>query len=359
VTRATSLSRRALLGAGLALVGCRPAARAQLASQAPPLRRLARFPLGAEIVARDLSDPDAMSLLLANFSQVTPGMEMKMERILRDDGSFDFSGADAMADFTRRNGLRLHAVPLVWYIYRPPSFTRLQADPAAFASAYRAYINTVAGRYAGRVAGWDVVNEPVAEDGDGYRDCLWREAFGLDYIDRAFHHAREADPDAVLLLNEYNLESNPAKLASYLRLVENLLKRGVPLTGLGTQMHMQWNQDPETIAPMMRELGAFGLPIHVSEVDVTTRGPPLDPTSQADRLSRQADLVAAAAEAFQSLPARQRYAFTVWGLRDRDSWLRYPELGGDASDQPLLFDDTGRAKPAAEALARVLGGRNG
>lgn len=353
MTRAAGLSRRTLLGAGLALVACHPAARAQLPAQTPPLRQLARFPLGAEIIAGELDDAAAMSLLLANFNQVTPGLEMKMEKILRDDGSLDFSGADAIADFTRRNGMRLHGHTLVWYIYRPSSFSRLRADPAAFAAAYREYITTLAGRYAGRVVGWDVVNEPVAEDGDGYRDCLWREALGLDYIDRAFHHAREADPNAVLLLNEYNLESRPPKLASFLRLVEDLLKRGAPLSGLGTQLHMEWTSDPRSIAPMMRELAAFGLPIHVSELDVTTHASALDTTSLADRLSRQADLVAAAAEAFQGLPARQRYAFTVWGLRDRNSWLR----GQDASEQPLLFDDNGRAKPAAEALARVLGAR--
>jgi endo-1,4-beta-xylanase len=353
------LSRRLVLSGGLALAGCHrvaqaEGARAQPAPRVPPLRQLARFPLGVEIVAGVLDDPAAVSLLLANFSQITPGLEMKMERILQDDGSLTFGGADAIADFTRTNGLRLHGHNLIWYIYRPPSFTRLQNDPAAFAKAYRDYIVAVAGRYRGRVSGWDVVNEPVNEDGDGYRTCLWSEVFGLDYVARAFDHAREADPDAILFLNEYYLESRPKKLASFLRLVETLLKQGAPLGGLGTQLHMNWDQDPAGVDAMMRELAAFGLPIHVSELDVSIHAPALSLVGLDERLRRQAALIARSAEAFERLPARQRYAFTIWGLRDSDSWLRNAAAGGDPTDQPVLFDEQGRPKLDAEALARAL-----
>jgi endo-1,4-beta-xylanase len=279
---------------------------------------------------------------------------MKMERILQDDGALTFGGADAIADFTRANGLRLHGHNLIWYIYRPPSFTKLKDDPAAFAKAYRDYILAVAGRYRGRVSGWDVVNEPVNEDGDGYRTCLWSEMFGIDYVARAFHHAREADPDAVLFLNEYYLESRPRKLASYLRLVETLLKQGVPLGGLGTQLHMNWDYDPAGIDTMMRELAAFGLPIHVSELDVSIHAPALSLIGLDERLRRQAALITHAAEAFERLPAHQRYAFSIWGLRDSDSWLRNAAAGGDPSDQPVLFDERGQPKLDAAARAKAL-----
>ena len=350
------IARRLFLGAALAAVACRPAAKAGPSPAPPPLRALAPFPLGASITADLLADPAAVSLLLANFSQITPGLEMKMERVLRPDGGLDFQGADRIAGFARSNDLRLHGHTLVWYIYRPPSFERLRADPAAFGAAYRRYVLDVAGRYRGQVAGWDVVNEPVAEDGEGLRDCLWREALGLDYIARAFHHAREADPQARLFLNEYNLHSRPAKRATFLRLAEDLLARGVPLGGLGTQMHMRWDEDGSGIAPMMRELAALGLPIHVSELDVSTHAGALEPTGLTDRLQRQADLVAITADAFRRLPSSQRYAFSFWGLRDSDSCLRTRFCGGDPADAPLLFDDAGRPKPAAAALARVLTG---
>jgi endo-1,4-beta-xylanase len=354
----SSLTRRAVIGAGLAMASCsRPEAQAQPVIPVPPLKSVAPFPVGAALTAEQLADPAAAGLLTANFSQLTCGLEMKMETILRDDGSLDFSKPDPMVAFARGNGLRVHGHTLVWYIYRPVAFERVQADAAAFAGAYRNYILGVAGHFRGQVAAWDVVNEPVAEDGKGYRRCLWSEAFGMDYIDRALRHAREADPNAILFVNEYNLESIPAKRASFVALVDGLLKRGAPLGGIGAQMHMGYGQDPAAIAAMMRELAQFGLPIHVSELDVSTRPAGFAPPPLADRLQAQARVVGAAAEAFMALPPAQRYAFTMWGLRDKDSWLRSPLQKGDPDDRPLLFDDLGQPKPAASAFVAAVSRR--
>ena len=348
-------TRRAVLSASLALAACGRAEGAPAAGPPAPLKQVAPFPVGAAITADQLGDAAAMALLTSQFGQVTPGLEMKMETVLRDDGGFDFAKADAIAAFARGRGLRLHGHTLVWYIYRPKAFERIAGDKAAFANAYRNYIAAVAGRYRGQAVGWDVVNEPTAEDGDGYRACLWRDQFGMDYIGRAFRHAREADPSAILFLNEYNLESLPRKRASFLRLVEGLLKQGVPLGGLGTQMHMRFDQNPAAIKPMMRDLAGFGLPIHVSELDVSTHGGRVDLSSIDARLQAQARLVGTLTEAFMALPTRQRYAFTAWGLRDKDSWLRSPYQKGDPNDRPLLFDDRGAAKAAARAFVRATG----
>ena len=353
-----ALSRRALLAAALAASSYGRAASAAPQSSLPPLKS-APFAVGAEITADQLADPAAMGLLRAQFSQVTPGLEMKMGPLLRDDGSLDFAKADAIAAFAARNGLRLHAHTLVWYIFRPASFLRVAGNRTLFENAYRDYILAVAGRYRGQPVGWDVVNEAVAEDGDGYRDCLWREQLGLDYIAHAFRYARQADPHAILFLNDYNLESLPRKRATFLRLVESLLKAGVPLGGLGTQMHMGFDQDPRAIQPMMRELASFGLPIHISEVDISTSQHGLglaSLASLADRRTAQARLVYALVDAFMGLPRAQRYAFTTWGLRDRDSWLRTPyapDRRGDPADEPLLFDDAGRPKAATRAFVQA------
>lgn len=348
------LNRRAAVASALALAGCGGRAESASAGPLPPLRQVAPFPVGASLTAEQLAEPAAQALLAAQFSQFTPGLELKMETVLREDGGFDFAKADAMAAFLKARGIRLHGHTLVWYIYRPKAFERIVGDRAAFANAYRNYILAVAGRYRGQAVGWDVVNEPTAEDGAGYRDCLWSQAFGMSYVDRALSHAREADPNAVLFVNEYNLESLPRKRATFLRLIEDLLKRGAPLGGIGCQMHMAWDQDPAAIAPMMRELAGFGLPIHISELDVTTRVRGLSAAGPDQRLAAQARLVGAAAEAFMALPARQRYAFTTWGLRDRDSWLRSPLQKGDPNDRPLLFDDAGRPKPAARTFVEVV-----
>jgi endo-1,4-beta-xylanase len=185
----------------------------------------------------------------------------------------------------------------------------------------------------------------VAENGDGFRGGVWAAGLGDDYGRIAFEMARDADPTALLFLNDYNLELMPAKLDAFQRLLEGLLKAGAPVTGLGTQSHLDISTKPAQAGIAIKALARFGLPIHVSELDISTR--PL--LLGVDKLRTQARIVAEIAEAFAELPERQRYAFTVWGVRDKDSWLRGPN-GGDRNDQPLLFDVDGAPKPMLAAV---------
>jgi endo-1,4-beta-xylanase len=329
--------------------------------RAPPaLKALAPFPVGTCLATSSLADAGEMALVERHFSQITPEWEMKMERLLSDDGRFRFDAADALARFCVKNRLRLHGHTLVWYAENPVAFQRRAGDRADFEQSYRQYIATVVGRYRGLARGWDVLNEAVAEQGDGYRGGLWEATLGSDYAAIAFEACRQADPDALRFVNDYNLEIKPAKLDAFQRLIERLLRRGVSVTGLGTQTHLDADLAPGVAGRAIKALAAFGLPIHVSELDVSTHrglwpGPP-----DAARLARQARIVDEVAEAFMSLPSAQRYAFTVWGVRDPDSWLtRSP--GGDPSDQPLLFDSDGQPKPAFFALeaAFARGGPKG
>lgn len=344
-------SRRAMVAAGLALSACR--GRAQTPPpplSLPPLKDAVPFPVGAAVSVGGLEDAAYRKVLLENFSQVTADWEMKMEQILQPDGTFRFDKADLIADFARQHGLRLHGHNLIWYLYSPPPFERLVGDRAAFERGYANYILAVAGRYRGQAAGWDAVNEPVAENGEDYRDCLWRRVFGMDYVALALRYARQADPGAILFVNEYNLESNPTKRRTFLRLVEDLQRRGAPLDGLGTQTHLQADLKPGAIKAAIRDLASTGLKIHVSEFDVTLQDVPF--MSRSAKLAAQARLAEEAAEAFAALPAAQRYAFTTWGVRDQDSWLRHAPNAGDGTDSPLLFDDDGRPKPEAAAFLR-------
>lgn len=354
-------SRRHLLTGGSALLlgACSRPAPAQAEAALAGLKQLAPFPLGVAAMTGQLGDPQFVDLLVRNFSQLTPEWEMKMEAILKADGDFDFARADALADFAANHSLRLHGHTLIWYAETPVAFERLSGSGQAFADAYRTYILRVAGRYRGRVVGWDVVNEAINENGEGERDCLWSRNLGPDYAALAFGYAREADPDAPLFLNDYFLETMPNKRRSFLRLAERLLKSGAPLSGVATQTHVSIHIKPGSIKAAIRDLASLGLPLHLSELDVSTRNAEaiagaLDMASLADRLAHQARVVEEAAEAFAALPAHQQYAFTLWGLRDKDSWLRRPPNAGDGSDRPLLFDDAGRPKPAARALLDTL-----
>jgi len=344
-----------LVAAGLTACG-RPSRGQPAAFEAAPLKSVANFPVGCAAPTGRLGDPAYADLLAAQFSQLTPEWEMKMEYILQDDGSLRFDAPDALAAFARAHGMSLFGHNLVWYEQNPAAFQRLDGQGAAFARAYDGYIAAVAGRYRGQAVGWDVVNEPVAEYGDGLRECLWSRNLGqTDYMRRAFEQAHAAAPDAVLFVNDYNLESLPKKRATFLSLAEGLLRAGAPLGGLGTQCHLAADFEPGAVTTAINELAGLGLPIHVSELDISLNHARAPLASRDELVDRQARLAEEVGEAFARLPRSQRFSLTVWGPRDGDSWLRTPQWNPNPPwDAPLFFDDDGRPKPLLGALERGL-----
>ncbi|AYG95182.1 1,4-beta-xylanase [Brevundimonas naejangsanensis] len=352
------IHRRALLASTAALAACgAQGAPPAPAGPLPPLKSVAPFPVGTVAMAGHLSDPAWRRLVSTHFSQLTPEWEMKMEYILQRDGALRFDAPDRLADFARDAGARLFGHALIWYAQEHPWFTALVDDRARFAAEHDRYIAAVAGRWRGQIVGWDVVNEPVEDDGSGYRDCVWSRGLGgIDaYIIRAFEQAQAAAPEATLFLNDYDLENRPRKGAAFLRLVERLLKAGAPIQGIGVQSHLDIEIPRGRIGAFMREAAQFGLPIHVSELDASLkRGGRLpDLRLRAQKRTQQTARVAELAEAFMDLPPAQRFAFTVWGVRDSDSWLRRAE-NDDGQDSPLLFDDAGRPNPMFGVLAEAF-----
>jgi len=345
-------SRRALLALPFALAACDRSASAEAAPRVvPPLKSIAPFPIGVCVKSNHIDDPSWVTLATTHVSRLTPEWEMKMEYILAEGlGRPRFDGPDRIAAFAAASGMGLHGHTLIWYAQGEQAFAGLER--ARFTREFDLYIATVAGRYRGRVLSWDVVNEPVTDEGSDLRDCHWSRMLGTDgYIIRAFEQARAADPEAVLFLNDYNLENTPRKGATFLKLVERLMKAGAPIGGIGTQSHLDIEIPAGQVAAFLRDAGSLGLPIHVSELDASLRsGRTVDLRSRDQRIAQQSARVGELAEAFMALPAAQRFAFTVWGLRDTDSWLRQGDKD-DGQDQPLLFDAGGAPNPMFEAVA--------
>ncbi|CAN5318163.1 endo-1,4-beta-xylanase [soil metagenome] len=357
------LTRRGLLAAPLALSTLSLAACDRFASAETPqrvvagLKSLAPFPIGTCAKSDQFDDPAWVELATRNVSQLTPEWEMKMEYILADGLRRPrFEGPDRIAAFAEAHGMRLHGHTLIWYAQGEEAFAGL--DRTRFTEAFDGYIAAVAGRYRGKVVSWDVVNEPVTDDGSTLRDSHWSRMLGADgYMIRAFEKAREADPEALLFLNDYNLENTPTKGATFLKLVERLMKAGAPIGGIGSQSHLDIEIPAGQATTFIRDAASLGLPIHISELDASLRnGSRVDLRSRATRIEQQAARVGELAEAFMALPAAQRFAFTVWGLRDTDSWLRQGERD-DGQDQPLLFDGAGQPGPMFDAVARGFGAR--
>lgn len=282
---------------------------------------------------------------------------MKMASIVAPDGRLRFSGADAIMSYAQQNKLRVHGHALVWHKHEPEAFRRVDGDKPAFTAMYDNYIRTVMGRYRGQIPSWDVVNEPVNSDGLGLRATMWGRNFGdLGYIERAFRIARDADPSAKLFINEYDLELKPEKRLAFMQMMEALLKRGTPIDGIGTQSHINIDMPKQAADAAFKDLASFGLPIHVSELDILLGKRWFDWRSKKTKRALQAEKMAEYIRAFMSLPEKQRYAITIWGLYDRDSYWRVDPNNPSPADEPLLFGEDGRPKPVTIAFARALSG---
>jgi endo-1,4-beta-xylanase len=206
------------------------------------------------------------------------------------------------------------------------------------------------------VVSWDVVNEPVTDEGSELRDSHWSRMLGADgYMVRAFHKARAADPDAVLFLNDYNLENTPRKGATFLKLVERLMKAGAPIGGIGTQSHLDIRIPAGQIRAFFRDAASLGLPIHVSELDASLRSEDrVDLRSRSQRIERPCPADRPRRRTGRGLhgPARAP------ALTPSPSGARATPTAGcvrakrdDGQDQPLLFDGAGRPNPAYAAVA--------
>lgn len=343
------LDRRAFVASALALAACAPKAEGQAPLALPPLKSVAPFPVGACIQAAQLDDPAMATLVASQVTQLTPEWELKMEYVVQADGLYRFDAPDRIAAFAADHALRFFGHTLVWYAEKPAWFEGLAGG--AFQDAFEAYVSAVVGRYKGRIVAWDVVNEQITDDGAAWRDSLWSQRLGkLDHMVLAYRLAHAADPAATLFLNDYNLESNPKKRTTFLGLAEALLKAGAPLAGLGTQTHVAADLPPGAITTAIKDLASLGLKVRVSEMDVSlTRAAGLV-NDRAGLERKQAALFAEAATAFAALPDAQRFDFTLWGLKNSQSWL----VRENAADAPLLFDDEGRPKPAAGAWEQAL-----
>ncbi|WP_169924846.1 endo-1,4-beta-xylanase [Thermoflavifilum aggregans] len=232
-------------------------------------------------------------------------------------------------------------------------------------SVMQRYITTVVGHYAGKVVAWDVVNELFTDNGQIRNNTntpnsngnpnffVWSNYLGDSLAIKAFQYARAADPNALLFINDYNLESSPAKLDSLIAYVNRLKSAGVPIDGIGTQMHIAWNTSPAAIDNMFQQLAATGLKIRISELDVKINPyakPNIAATPLDEYFAYQAVAYQYVVQSYlKNVPKAQQYGITVWGVHDPDSWLY-----NNGNDFPLLFDSNYKKKPAFAAVLQAL-----
>lgn len=228
--------------------------------------------------------------------------------------------------------------------------------------ALRTFIVGTVNKYKGRVKAWDVVNEPITDAGQLRNNAnspaptnasdwfVWSEYLGFDYILNAFKYAAEADPTAELYINDYNLETQPAKLDAMIELVQRARTAGAKIDGIGTQMHISWRTSHARIEEHFKKLAATGLKVRVSELDV--RMVMSSPAGQPTELLKayQAEMYKFVVESYiRNVPPAQRAGIAIWGINDANSWL-YD--GG--KEFPLLFDNNYQKKPAYGAMLQAV-----
>lgn len=322
--------------------------------------------IGTAVRPNLLSETAYAATLTREYNMVEPEDAMKWWIVRPAADVFDFRQGDAVVRFARTHGMKVRGHCLVWDHNNPDWLVQGHYTSAGMSSLLQKHISTVMRHYAGQVFAWDVVNEALDENGE-VKDSPWynRPGIGLAdkgsaYIEQTFRWAHEADPQALLFYNEAEGEGLNRKADAVYAMVKDFKRRGVPIDGVGLQMHIsRLDLDTSAIGANIARLSALGLQVHITELDVSL---PLDvraetsefarPTEQ--DLFRQADIYRRIVHA--CLQSRGCTAIQTWGFTDKYSWIGSHSHGMRGA--ALLFDRTYQPKPAYDAvLGALLAGR--
>ncbi|WP_229311235.1 endo-1,4-beta-xylanase [Larkinella soli] len=305
-------------------------------------------------------DPQMTAFIVRQFNMATPENIMKSGLIHPKWDTYAFEPADKLVEFGKKHNIRINGHTLIWHSQLPPFVRGIQSRDSVRAF-FTNHIKTVAGRYAGKVFSWDVVNEALNEDGT-MRKTVFLQHLGEDYVTEAFRLTQQAAPNTELYYNDYNNEQ-PAKRAGCIALVKKIQAAGVRIDGVGIQGHWHVGRVPlKDIEESILQYAALGLKVMITELDIEV----LPRNFQGAEVSRQ---MAANAESNpypdglpdavqQQLAADYQALFrlflkhkdkitrvTFWGVNDGLSWLNNWPVRG-RTNYPLLFDRKNQPKPA-------------
>lgn len=308
--------------------------------------------IGAAADAPYFSDPNYVQALGGEYNLIVPENDLKFAETEPAQGRYSFCAADQLLAFAQANGMKMRGHNLVWAQSNPSWLTSGNFTSDNVANILADHISTVVGRYKGKLTDWDVVNEAISNSPPYGLDqsSFWYRQLGSGYLDTAFQLAHAADPNAKLFYNDYGGEGLSGKSNAIYTLVQGMISRGVPINGVGLEMHLTLNGAPSQsdISANMARLAALGLEVHVSEMDVRV---PVDSSGSASAAS-----LAAEATIYQNVFAACQAnpnctEFLTWGVTDLHSWIPSTFPGTGAG---LLFDSQYNPKPAYGALSASL-----
>ncbi|MFH5806354.1 endo-1,4-beta-xylanase [Alienimonas sp. DA493] len=336
-----------------------------------------RFKIGVAAGVETIADPANAALIVRHFEIVTPENCMKPQGIHPAENEYRFGPTDRFVAFAAENGLEVVGHCLVWAKDdRTDEWMKTEPDgsPVTRETLLRRieeHVATVAGRYAEQCTMWDVVNEALAEGEDEglLRDSVYSRTTGVDFLVAAFKAARAADPDALLIYNDYN-GHKPGKREKLLELLRTLKERGAPVDAYGMQGHFELGDASiDQLRETFDALRELGVKVVVSEldVDVVTRGrwwadggayrdelrahdpyPDGLPDEVAGQLAEEYAALFRLFLEYDDVIAR----VTFWNPHDGESWLN--DFPWRRTNHPLLFDRDRQPKPAFHAVIGVL-----
>ncbi len=329
----------------------------QIQPELPSLRQfLAPMKMGAAIGVGAIGGDAHTQLLTKHFNSITSENDMKWGPIHPAENTFNYGPADAQVAFAVANAMQVRGHALVWHEQNPnwlfldgngQPMTPSPQNKALLLARLDAHIRAVVGHFGSNVYAWDVVNEVIdPAQPDGFRRSQWFNICGTEYIDKAFQVAREVAPTAKLFINDYGT-TNPTKRAFLLALVQDLKNRGIPIDGVGHQMHSNIDGPPASAVTTTVNMFAAipGIDNHVTELDISVynNGTQTYTTVPREVLRRQGFLYRDYFTAFRQLNAQGKLSsVTTWGLADDNTWLsNFPIARLEA---PLIFNDLLQAK---------------
>jgi endo-1,4-beta-xylanase len=234
------------------------------------------FYIGTAVNSAQIAGEDSLanSLLESDFNSITPENIMKCEVIHPEWDSYNFTEADKYVALGQKNKMFVVGHTLIWHSQLSP-FVQKISTADSLKLFMENHINTIAGRYSGKVNGWDVVNEALEEDGT-LRKSIFLEKLGEGYLAEAFKLAEKAAPNTELYYNDYNIEQ-PAKRAGAIELIKKIQASGARIDGVGIQGHWSINGPPiAELEKSIEEFSALGLKVMITELDLTALPNPWD-----------------------------------------------------------------------------------
>lgn len=312
-----------------------------------------------------------------NFNMIEPENDLKPASLWKGINNYDFSkpdfllGAPGKTGWAQANRMKVRGHVLLYP--NEPGYTtpqwllnmESQLTTNQVRDLLRDYIYTVAGRYKGKIAMWDVVNEAIADSRNSrpfnLRDSFWYRKLGTQFLVLVFQYAAEADPQAKLYYNDYNIERGGWKADSVVSMLNFIRQSGAKVDGIGLQYHIGANETFAVNDAHYQVVSKFeqnNYDWQITELDVAVdvvKYPSTNPLFGIVPV-RESDL-ALQATAYEGafklgLSSERCKGIQTWGFTDRRSWI--PEFSGGSRGAALILNASYARKPAYASLSKLL-----